>query len=74
MKKQEDLDLIAQLQAENLGLAEKLRMAEEKAHRNEQAAIEAKDEIDSQRSIIREAQMAIHLHQQDILNWMSLCE
>lgn len=55
MKKKEDLDLIEQLQAENLGLAEKLRLAKEKAHRNEQATIEAKDEIDSQKSIIREA-------------------
>jgi hypothetical protein len=74
VKKKEDLDLIEQLQAENLGLAEKLRLAEEKAHRNEQAAIEANDEINSQRSMIREAQMAIDRHEQDILNWMSLCE
>lgn len=74
MKKQQDLHLIAQLQAENLSLAEKLRLAEEKAHQNEQAAVQAKEEINSQRSIIREAQTAIHLHQQDISSLMSLCE
>jgi hypothetical protein len=74
VKRQEDLDLIAQLQAENLSLAEKLRLAEEEAHRNEQAAIEANDKINSQRSIIEESQMAIHRHEQDIMSWMSLCE
>lgn len=65
---------MAQLRAENLSLTEKLRLSEEKAHRKEQEAIEAEDEIRSQNSVIREAQMTIHLHQQDILNWMALCE
>lgn len=74
MKKQEELDLIAKLQVENFGLAEKLRLAEEKAHENELAVVEAKDEINSQRSIIEEAQMAIHRHEQDMLNLRSLCE
>lgn len=68
------MDLIAKLQVENFGLAEKLRLAEEKAHENELAVVEAKDEINSQRSIIEEAQMAIHRHEQDMLNLRSLCE
>lgn len=74
MKKQEDLDLIAQLRAENLSLSEKLRVAEEETNRYEQAVTEAKDKINCQRSIIEESQIAIHRHEQDILNWMSLCE
>ncbi|KAJ5235424.1 uncharacterized protein N7469_004592 [Penicillium citrinum] len=74
LNKEADLDLMAQLRAENLSLTEKLRLSEEKAHRKEQEAIEAEDEIRSQNSVIREAQMTIHLHQQDILNWMALCE
>lgn len=49
-------------------------MAEDEASRHEHAASEAKEEIKDQKSILSEAQMTIHLHQQDILNWMALCE
>lgn len=65
---------MANLQAENLNLSEKLRIAEEKACRHEQALKEAEEEINNQKSILREAQMTIHLHQQDILDWMALSE
>ncbi|KAJ5883446.1 uncharacterized protein N7473_010332 [Penicillium subrubescens] len=74
LKKQEDLDLIAQLQVENISLAGKLRVAEEEAHRYEQAVTEANDKINCQRSVIEESRIAIQRHEQDILNWMSLCE
>lgn len=33
---------------------------------------EAEDEVQVQKSIIREAQMTIHLHQQDIQHWMEV--
>lgn len=34
----------------------------------------AQDEVQIQKSIIREAQMTIHLHQQDIQHWMGLAD
>lgn len=54
MKRKADLDLLAQLQTENLDLAKKLRLAENKVNCSEQAVIETKDEIKSQNLIIRE--------------------
>lgn len=74
IRKQTDLNLIAQLQAENLNLTEKLRSIEDKAYRGEQAAIQAADEIESQRHTIQELQMTVHVQKQDLLNWMALCE
>ncbi|CAG8898481.1 unnamed protein product [Penicillium egyptiacum] len=38
------------------------------------AATQAEAKIKDQNSIIQEAQMTIHLHQQDILNWMAVAE
>ncbi|KAJ5328739.1 hypothetical protein N7452_009129 [Penicillium brevicompactum] len=73
-EEQTELDIVAHMQAENLSLADKLRAAEDKAFRYEEAATEAEAEIKDQNSIIREAQMTIHIHQQDILNWMAVAE
>ncbi|KAK4943955.1 hypothetical protein LTR66_014550 [Elasticomyces elasticus] len=73
-EKQTELDIVAHMEAENLSLADKLRAAEDKAFRYEEAATEAEAEIKDQNSIIREAQMTIHIHQQDILNWMAVAE
>jgi hypothetical protein len=73
-EKQKELDIVAHMQAENLSLAEKLRVAEDKAFRYEEAATQAEAEIKDQNSIIREAQMTIHIHQQDISNWMAVAE
>lgn len=38
------------------------------------AVAEAKGEAQVRKSIIRDAEMAIHLHQQDIQNWMAVAE
>ena len=74
IRKQADINLITQLQAENLNLTEKLRSTEDKAYCGEQAVIQAEDEIKSQRHTIQELQMTVHVQQQDLLNWMALCE
>lgn len=74
MRNQADFELIAQLQAENRNLTDKLRSTEEKAYRGEQAVIQAEDEIESQRSTIQELQTTVQFHQQNTLNWMALCE
>jgi hypothetical protein len=62
------------MQVENLSLVEKLRLAEDKASRHEEAATQAEDKIKDQDCVIREAQMTIHLHQQDISDWMAIAE
>lgn len=62
------------MRAENLSLVEKLRASEDKASRYEEAATQAEAEIKDRNSIIQEAQTTIHLHQQDISNWMAVAE
>lgn len=62
------------MRAENLSLVEKLRASEDKASRYEEAATQAEAEIKDKNSIIQEAQTTIHLHQQDISNWMAVAE
>jgi hypothetical protein len=62
------------MQAENESLAEKLKIAQDKAFHYKEAATQAEAEIKDQESIIREAQMTIHIHQQDISNWMAVAE
>jgi hypothetical protein len=62
------------MQAENASLAEKLRVVQDKALQYEEAATQAEAEIKDQKSIIREAQMTIHIHQQEISNWMAIAE
>jgi hypothetical protein len=57
-----------------LSLKQKLKIAEEKACRNEIAAREAQLEVGVQSSTIKEAQMTIYLYQQDILSWKALSE
>lgn len=69
-----ELDIISKLQIDNLNLTEELKIAEEKGLRHEQAEIEADAEVQDQKRTIREAQMTIHLHQQDILNWMAVAK
>ncbi|CAP80015.1 hypothetical protein PCH_Pc12g03880 [Penicillium rubens Wisconsin 54-1255] len=73
-EKQTDLENVTRIQSENLSLVEKLRAAEAKASRFEEAVRQAEAEIKGRNSTIQEAQMTIQLHQQDILNWMAVAE
>ncbi|KAK5718223.1 hypothetical protein LTS12_027704, partial [Elasticomyces elasticus] len=65
-------DQISQLKNENSGLLEMLENIKRDKARLEQANSEVEDEVQVQNSIIREAQMTIHLHQQDIQHWMGV--
>ncbi|KAJ5649192.1 uncharacterized protein N7484_002915 [Penicillium longicatenatum] len=73
-EKDRGVDFISKLLAENLDLAEKLRRVQDEASRHENAALEGEEEIRDQKSVIREAQMTVHLQQQDILKWMATSE
>ena len=59
-------DQISQLKNKNSCLLEMLENIKKDKVRLEQVNLEAEDEVQVQKSIIREAQMTIHLHQQDI--------
>ncbi|KAA8647900.1 uncharacterized protein ATNIH1004_002326 [Aspergillus tanneri] len=63
-----------QVMAEKFQLIQKLEQVEKDKAALELAKAEAEDEIQVQKSIIREAQMTIHLHQQDIQHWMTVAE
>lgn len=63
---------LSQLKNENSCLLEMLENIKRDKARLEQANSEAEDEVQVQKSIIREAQMTIHLHQQDIQHWMGV--
>lgn len=65
-------DQISQLKNENSCLLEMLENIKRDKARLEQANSEVEDEVQVQKSIIREAQMTIHLHQQDIQHWMGV--
>ena len=65
---------VNQLKNENAYLLEQLENIKKDKARLELANSETEDEVQVQKSIIREAQMTIHLHQQDIQHWMGLAD
>lgn len=67
-------DQISQLKNKNSCLLEMLENIKKDKVRLEQVNLEAEDEVQVQKSIIREAQMTIHLHQQDIQHWMTVAD
>ncbi|KAL4888216.1 hypothetical protein BDV59DRAFT_196628 [Aspergillus ambiguus] len=62
------------LQEDNSRLEEEVKQLRKANEALVSAKCEAEDEVQTQKSIIREAQMTIHLHQQDIQSWMAVAE
>lgn len=63
-----------QLKDENARLSRDLENAKKDMAALKLAKAEMDDEVQVQKSIIREAQMAIYLHQQDIQKWIAVAE
>lgn len=59
---------------ENSRLCEELEHVKKDIAALKLAKADRDDEVQVQKSTIREAQMTIHLHQQDIQKWMAVAE